>query len=234
MNDQKLTFVYWVSHGWYTLRHNSKLMVLGAMIYFSCSHLIYVLLSHLPHGRCFDSAFRFTISPVLSAGWWFLCLKLARGNSARLLDIFGGFRCFLKAWSTFILILLISFSGMILFLIPGIIWLLKYGLGLYVVMDKGFASHKAIAFSGKITTGYKIKLFMLLFPGSVVMFILTWPFAFGLRNIGTSTGHFYMATGAFSYIVAFLLVNPLLGATWATAYDTLSKHYEDDNTKNQI
>jgi hypothetical protein len=93
-------------------------------------------------------------------------------------------------------------------------------------MDKGLASHKAIEFSGRITDGYKNKLFLLLLIGFVLLLPMTWPFAIGLQNIGGNKGNFYMMVGIIPYLVGFLVVTPWLTAAWATAYDTLSKTYE--------
>lgn len=227
MRDVDLTIKRWLAHGWCTLKNNPRLMILGAMI-FSLPYLICALLAHLPSGRYLILVFQLATWPPLTAGWWFLCLRLVRGHSAKLSDIFAGFRNFLKVWVTFTLVTLIAFVGLVLFVIPGIIWILKYELSLFIVMDAGLAPHKAVAFSGRITDGYKIKLFGLLLMGFLVM-LLTWPFAFGLQNIGGNRGIFYMMVGIVPYLVGFWVVAPWLTAAWATAYDTLSKRYEQAN-----
>ena len=201
----------------------SKLIILGAII-FSSSYFIPVLLAHLPAGHYYVSAFKLVISPPLTAGWWLLSLRLVRGHPAKVLDILMGFRCFLRVWITFMITTIIVLTGLVLLLIPGIIWLLKYGLSLFVVMDIELNPYQAIKRSAEITKGYKAKLFWLLLTG-LVLFVLTWPFAFGLQNIGSSKGNLYMLVGIIPYLVGFLLVAPWLTAAWATAYDTLSKRY---------
>lgn len=227
MKNDDLTTKNWLVHGWSTLKNNLKLMVLGAMI-FSLSYIIPAFLVHLPFGHYLEFAFQLVLYPVLATGWWFFCLKLVRGQPARLLDIFGAFRNFIKVWVTFFLVTVISFIGFVLLLIPGIICMLKYGLSIFIVMDKELAPHKAIAYSGLITKGFKVKLFGLLLAGFLVL-ALTWPFAFGLQNIGSDKGNFYMMIGIIPYLIGNLLVVPWVAAAWATAYDALikrSKHID--------
>jgi len=205
-------------------------MVLGAII-FSSSYFFSGLLALLPYGRYFVSAFRLVISPPLTAGWWLLSLRLVRGHPAKLLDILVGFRRFLRVWITFMITTLIALVGLALLLIPGIIWFLKYGLSLFVIMDIELNPYQAIKRSAEITKGHKVKLFGLLLIG-LVLFVLTWPFAFGLQNIGSSKGNLYVIVGIVPYLVGFLLVAPWLTAAWATAYDTLSKRYGKNQEEN--
>lgn len=226
MKNRDLTCTYWFSHGWSTLKKNLKLMILGGMIY-HCSYIIPALLFHLPFGSYLARTFQFVIYPVWAAGWAFFCLKLVRGQSVRLQDIFRGFYCFAKVWATSFLTTLIILLGFVLFFIPGIIALLKYGLSMYVVMDMGLAPHKAISYSGRITKGHIIKLSALLIMIPVTI-ALTWPFGFGLQNIRTNEGLYYMAIGIIPYLLGFWIVIPLTTAVWATAYDVLSKQYDEN------
>ena len=143
-------------------------MVAGAVIYAS-TYVISGLISHLPSGCYIVLLINFFISIPLTGGWWFLLLQLVRGNPAKLLDIFTGFYCFLRVWLTSILTTIILLIGLVLFLVPGIIWVLKYGLSIFATMDKELAPHKALEFSSIITDGYKSKLFLLLLI-SLVLF----------------------------------------------------------------
>lgn len=93
-------------------------------------------------------------------------------------------------------------------------------------MDTDLTPHKAIGLSSKITNGYKFELFGLLSIGFVMVF-LTWPFAFGLQNIGSDKGLFYIIVGIIPYLIGFLVINPWLTASWATAYNVLSKRHEN-------
>ena len=53
------------------------------------------------------------------------------------------------------LMLLIIFGGFILFIIPGLIFSIKYMFTLYLVIDKGMGPIEALKASGKLTDGIK-------------------------------------------------------------------------------
>ncbi len=56
---------------------------------------------------------------------------------------------------------LIVIAGLILFIIPGIIWAIKYQFFAYLIIDKNMAPMEAIKKSGEMTAGNKGKLFWL-------------------------------------------------------------------------
>ncbi len=112
--------------------------------------------------------------------------------------------------------------GLFLFVVPGIIWLLKYELSLFIIIDKELSPHESISLSGQITNGYKHKLLALAVMRLSSLF-LTWPFASNLQRIGEPNAWIYLSVGIIPYLFAFLVINPWLTAALATAYDVLSK-----------
>jgi uncharacterized membrane protein len=56
---------------------------------------------------------------------------------------------------------LIVFAGLILFIVPGIIWAIKYQFFSYLIVDKKLSPFEAIKKSGEITSGSKSNLFWL-------------------------------------------------------------------------
>jgi uncharacterized membrane protein len=54
---------------------------------------------------------------------------------------------------------LIVFGGLILFIVPGIIWAIKYQFFSYLIVDKNLSPMEAIRKSGEMTAGNKGKLF---------------------------------------------------------------------------
>jgi uncharacterized membrane protein len=56
---------------------------------------------------------------------------------------------------------LIVFAGLILLVVPGIIWAIKYQFFSYLIVDKNLGPLEAIKKSGEITSGNKGKLFWL-------------------------------------------------------------------------
>jgi hypothetical protein len=60
-------------------------------------------------------------------------------------------------WTAFLYFLVVS-AGLILFLIPGIIWSIKYLFSPYIVVVEGIAGRKALARSAAVTKGKKIHI----------------------------------------------------------------------------
>jgi len=116
--------------------------------------------------------------------------------------------------------------GFALLIIPGIIWGLKYSLCVISVLDKGLSPLQAIKFSGKITQGYKAKLFLLSIP-SLVFAVLLLPFGFALLDPAQSWAEPFVAIGIILYLVGSFIISPWLFIAWATAYDALNKRYEN-------
>ena len=81
-------------------------------------------------------------------------------------------------------------------------------------------------FSSDITKNHKIKLLGLVMMGLLV-FILTWPFAFGYQHLEQSYGLVFMLAGIIPYLIGFLIVIPWIALSWAAAYDNLSREYQE-------
>ena len=225
MEKKELELKYWFSHAWYIFKNNLNLMISGAIIFILFS-LASGLLENLSGGLFFRGCTALVIAPPLTAGWWFLCLRLARGQSATLSDILAGLFSFSNVWVAFVSVGLLVSAGYLLFLIPGIIWYLKYHLSLFVIMDKQIKPFKAIKYSGQITYGYKIKLLTIFFI-SLVGYALRCPFAFYLSRLGSNKAMFYLLVGTIPYLLSSLVLVPWSTAALATAYDALSKRYNE-------
>lgn len=89
-----------------------------------------------------------------------VALDVADGKQAtfdsiqRVLPVLG------KAVLTHILYSIIVIIGIFLFIVPGIIWAIKYQYALYFVVDKGISPFEALEASGKATQGEKWHLFL--------------------------------------------------------------------------
>lgn len=98
-----------------------------------------------------------------------------------------------------LLVGVIVLLGMLLLVIPGIVWALRYSLVPYLVMDRGLDVGEALKESGRITYGHKAKLLGLFF-------------VIGLVNI----------LGAILLLVGLLVTIPLSALAVVHAYRTLS------------
>ena len=59
---------------------------------------------------------------------------------------------------TFLLVLIVV-GGLILFIVPGIIWMIKYMFGPLLILDKKMGARESLRASGEMTDGYKWSLF---------------------------------------------------------------------------
>jgi len=71
-------------------------------------------------------------------------------------------------WLATILIYIVTFFGFILLIIPGFIFLVKYGFADFVVMDTDLGPVEALKRSGEITYGHKWRVFGYYFLGAII------------------------------------------------------------------
>lgn len=94
---------------------------------------------------------------------------------------------------------LIVLGGLILLIVPGIIWGLKYSQYAYLIVDKNMGFIEALKESGRITAGSKGKILLL-----------------GLSSIGV------VLLGALALVVGLLWAIPTAMIAWAYVYRKLA------------
>ncbi len=152
--------------GWKTFKANMKLLLLLALAYFAISIAV-SMLSKIAEGETLF-VFAVTLASVIlniivTIGLVQIILKISRGGQANVGEIFGDMKYFWKFLGSSILYGLIVVAGYLLFIIPGIVWQIKYGFFQYFIIDKDMSPVEAIKESGRITNGLKWKLFLLQF-----------------------------------------------------------------------
>ena len=123
---------------------------------------------------------------ILQIGLMRVVLKIIDGITPTLADIFPSFSLIIKYIGTMILYALIVLGGIILLIVPGIIWAIKYSQVFYLVIDKHTGIIPAFKESGKITDGVKGKL-------------IAFGLVFGLMNLA----------GALAYQVGVIITGPI-------------------------
>lgn len=99
---------------------------------------------------------------VLSAGFSWYTLRVARGEEAGFGELFDGFGLFFKIWVLNIVVSFFVFLWSLLFVIPGIIAAYRYSMALYVLLDDPDTPvMECIQRSKDMTNGYKAELFIL-------------------------------------------------------------------------
>jgi len=97
-----------------------------------------------------------------------ILLNFHDAKPVEIADLFKHLPLFWRYLFGSILYALIVFGGTLLFVVPGVIWALKYEFYGYLIVDKGLGPVEALKESGRLTQGVKWQLFGL---GLVLMAI---------------------------------------------------------------
>lgn len=140
------------------------------------------------------------ITGPLTGGMYSLCLRVLRGESAGIGMLFSGFRRFFRLLAVYILFLVGAIVGMMLLVVPGIIFCLGCWPAFVVAMETDLGPIDCLRGAWALTKGYKWSLFRL----GLVM---------GLLNF----------LGALALGVGLILTMAVSYLAFATAYDELLK-----------
>jgi len=104
-------------------------------------------------------------------GFLKVTLRFCDQEKGRLSDLFSQYRLFFKYFLAYILYGLIVLGGIILFIIPGIIWAIKFQFFPYLIIDKKLGPIEALKQSAAITQGVKWQLWVFSLATGVVNII---------------------------------------------------------------
>ena len=143
----------------------------------------------------------FIAGPVL-VGVSMFSLSLSRGESARLEQIFEGFKNYGTVLGAYLLMVLFIFLWMLLLIIPGIIAAIAYSQTFYILAeDDAISSMDALKKSKEMMDGYKWKYFCL-----------------GLRFIG------WALLCILTLGIGFLWLSPYIQISYAKFYEDLKNN----------
>ncbi|HAO81705.1 MAG: hypothetical protein UV57_C0005G0010 [Parcubacteria group bacterium GW2011_GWD2_43_10] len=128
-----------------------------------------------------------------------ISLKVNDGIQPPVSYLFGYFNFIWRYLLASLLYGLIIFVGLILLLIPGVVWGVKYSLFAFFIVDKGARPLEALQLSADATQGVK---------GQLTLFLLL----LGLINM----------VGAIAFGVGLLVTMPITYLAWARVYRQLS------------
>lgn len=118
----------------------------------------------LPFGAMIASLFFVLVGAILQIivglGLIGIVLKFCDNGKPRIADLFASYRLFFQYLFGSILYSLIILGGIILFVIPGIIWAFKFMFFGYFIVDKHVGPVEALKRSAAITKGAKWNLFL--------------------------------------------------------------------------
>lgn len=111
------------------------------------------------------------LSIVAGMGLIRVALKFADNQKGQLTDLLASFPLFFKYLFGSILYGLIVLAGLILLIIPGIIWAIKYQFYSYLIVDKGLGPIEALKASGALTSGARWDLLGFFIVALIVLYL---------------------------------------------------------------
>lgn len=152
-------------YGWNTFKKNWQFLVLVFVIV-TVAGMVPGWLHDWSDENMPNISFIFTIvgwliQMITSIGTLVIVLKLVDHKKPELTDIYSHYSLLLNYFLGSLLYGLVVIGGLILFIVPGIIWGIKYQYTTYLIVDKKMSPMDAFKKSGKITEGVKWKLFLL-------------------------------------------------------------------------
>jgi uncharacterized membrane protein len=97
---------------------------------------------------------------IIEMGLITICLKLIDNARPELGDLFSRVHLFFRYLGAKILYVLIVLGGLILLIVPGIVWALKFQFFSYFIIDRALGPIEALRKSAAITAGAKWNLFL--------------------------------------------------------------------------
>ena len=110
----------------------------------------------------------YVVAFVISIGYMTIALKIVDGQQPELRDLWSHTQELGRFAAGVLLYMLIVMGGLLLCIVPGIIWAFKYYFTPYLLVDKNMKPMEALRASAQMTDGIKFDLFKLLFVVGLV------------------------------------------------------------------
>jgi uncharacterized membrane protein len=101
----------------------------------------------------------FLVGIVVKIGLIKIALSFCDERKPPFATLFDVWDCFWRVLGATVLYILIILAGVILLIVPGIVWAVKFSLCYYFVIDKGLGPVEALKASSRTTMGVKWQLF---------------------------------------------------------------------------
>ena len=102
----------------------------------------------------------FLVGLILQLGLIKISLNFVDNKKSQIIDLFTTHRPVFKFFAASILYGIVVFTGIILLIVPGIIWAIKFQFFSFLIVDKEIGPMEALKKSSQITTGAKWNLFV--------------------------------------------------------------------------
>lgn len=143
--------------GWQTTKSNLGFFFLIFVIIFAVNSLFQFLTNSMDNTFFLFllSLISFGVQLLLDAGIIKIGLKFASGLKAKIADLFSAYDVIFTYFFASVLYGLIVAGGLILFIIPGIMWAVRFNLYSYLILDKKMGALAALKESSRLTAGVR-------------------------------------------------------------------------------
>lgn len=164
--------------------------------------------------------------PAAAAAWFPRCLEAVRGEGK-------GLPTFRRAWAevpairTGMLYEICVLGGLVLFIVPGVLWALRFAFWAFVVADTGLSDVAALRMSRRIASGHLKELARFAACAAVIIVLAHLPVGLALVvnlfDVGRAAAITTVIFGVVGTVVSLGVVGAWLGTSFAAAYDSLVK-----------
>lgn len=153
-----------IQFGWSTMKHNLGffigLLIAAGLFIYTPEIIGWLIEERAPVVSIIFSVASSVLELIIGMGLIRIALKFTDKIEASFGDLFSCLPLFFKYLFSSILYGLIVFAGIILLIIPGIIWGIKFQFYSYFIVDKGLGPIESLKRSSLITKGVKWNLFL--------------------------------------------------------------------------
>lgn len=143
--------------------------------------------------------FSMVVSVVIQLGLYRMWINLVRGKEARVDQMFSEYRLGFRYIGATIVYVAVVGVGLVLLIVPGVVWSIKYGMYGYAMVDRNLGVRDSLKLSATITSGAKLQILGLWLAMAGLMILSIIPIGLGL-----------IATVPMSMIMSALLYDTLL------------------------
>jgi hypothetical protein len=167
MNEKYFSYGDVLGYGWRTMKSNLGFFVGVGIISFVISYIptfIIKITEHIDSKSDFilvqiiTNILSWIINVIIGIGMVKIALSFCDEQKPTVETLFDAWDCFWRYLGAALLTMLICMCGFILFIIPGIIWSVKFSLFPYFVVEQGLGPVEALKASSQTTNGIKWEL----------------------------------------------------------------------------